>query len=98
MSGSFQMICCCCFAETFAWQKEADFEMSKKIRNSIGEYMGYKHLADKDLVGRTKFNWTILRPGPLTNEPAVGLAECGIAPFIGLSIPVEFSLLRVGRL
>jgi NAD(P)H-binding len=95
MSGSFECSTVLNLLKR-SWQKEADYEFSKRLRNSIGEYMNCKHLADKDLVGRTKFNWTILRPGPLTDKPAAGLVECGLAPFIGDDISVEFSLFRIG--
>lgn len=39
--------------------------------------MQAKYDADKDLVKRTSFKWTILRPGGLSNDPGVGKASIG---------------------
>lgn len=35
-------------------------------------YLRAKDAADKDVMARTGLDWTILRPGRLTNDPAVG--------------------------
>ena len=43
----------------------------------LGLYMKYKYEADKNLVLRTKFKWTILRPGYLTDAPGTGKATIG---------------------
>ena len=42
--------------------------------------MQAKYDADKDLIQRTAFKWTILRPGRLTHEPGTGNAVVGKAP------------------
>jgi hypothetical protein len=47
------------------------------MRGVIGHYMAMKYLADKDLVQRTAFKWTIVRPGGLTDVPGVGTADIG---------------------
>jgi len=56
---------------------EADKNASARIRAALSTFYHYKYLADKDLVGRTKFKWTILKPGGLSDKPAVGLVEVG---------------------
>ena len=43
----------------------------------IPAYMRWKYEADKDLVKRDAFKWTILRPGGLTNNPGTGKASVG---------------------
>ena len=63
--------------------------MSDHVWNTIGEYMQAKYEADKDLVERTAFKWTILRPGYLTNEPGTGKAMIGktpLAPLISVRV------------
>ena len=49
------------------------------MRKAIPAYMQAKYEADKNLVQRTAFNWTILRPGGLSNEPGSGKASVGKA-------------------
>jgi len=39
--------------------------------------MKWKYEADKDLVARNTFRWTILRPGGLKDEPGTGTASIG---------------------
>jgi hypothetical protein len=39
--------------------------------------MHWKYEADKNLVKRTAFDWIILRPGGLTNNPGTGTASVG---------------------
>ncbi|KZS96742.1 NAD(P)-binding protein [Sistotremastrum niveocremeum HHB9708] len=56
---------------------EADKEVSDWLRDKIAAYMQWKYEADKDLVERTAFSWTILRPGTLTHEPGRGTACIG---------------------
>ncbi|KAI0030548.1 NAD(P)-binding protein [Vararia minispora EC-137] len=56
---------------------DADIAMRKRVRTVIAHYMEMKYLADKDLVKRTAFKWTILRPGGLTLEPGTGKADIG---------------------
>lgn len=50
--------------------------------------MQAKYDADKNLVQRTAFKWTILRPGSLSDEPGTGKAIVGKAP-LGRSISVR---------
>ncbi|KAJ3501235.1 hypothetical protein NLJ89_g9434 [Agrocybe chaxingu] len=56
---------------------EEDKTVSERIRKAIPAYMHWKYEADKNLVARTAFKWTILRPGGLTNEPGKGVASIG---------------------
>ncbi len=51
--------------------------MSKRIRKAIPDYMHWKYEADKNIVKRTEFKWTILRPGGLTLEVGTGKASIG---------------------
>ncbi|KAG6840010.1 hypothetical protein C0991_009642 [Blastosporella zonata] len=39
--------------------------------------MHYKYEADKNLIKRDTFKWTILRPATLTNNPGTGKATIG---------------------
>lgn len=39
--------------------------------------MHWKYEADKNLVKRTAFKWTILRPGGLSNNPGEGKVDAG---------------------
>ena len=39
--------------------------------------MHWKYEADKNLVKRTAFKWTILRPGGLNNNPGIGKGAIG---------------------
>ncbi|TFK48183.1 NAD(P)-binding protein [Heliocybe sulcata] len=59
------------------WYDEADLKMSARVRGVIATYMKWKYEADKNLVERTAFAWTILRPGGLSNEPGTGKADIG---------------------
>ncbi|KAF8900476.1 NADH(P)-binding-domain-containing protein [Gymnopilus junonius] len=56
---------------------EEDKAISERVRKAIPFYMQWKYEADKNLVKRTAFKWTILRPGGLTNEPGKGTADIG---------------------
>ncbi|KAF6744885.1 NADH(P)-binding-domain-containing protein [Ephemerocybe angulata] len=56
---------------------EEDRKMSETFRGTIGDYMHWKYEADKDLVQRKAFDWTILRPGILSDEPGTGKASVG---------------------
>ncbi|KIM37873.1 hypothetical protein M413DRAFT_448143 [Hebeloma cylindrosporum] len=56
---------------------EEDIAMSNRVRKAIPVYMHWKYEADKNLVKRTAFNWIILRPGGLTNNPGTGTASVG---------------------
>lgn len=51
--------------------------MSKRIRGVIPAYMRYKYEADKNLVNRTAFKWTIVRAGGLTNDSGSGKLSIG---------------------
>ncbi|THH02314.1 hypothetical protein EW145_g6764 [Phellinidium pouzarii] len=56
---------------------EEDKVSSKTVYEKIGSYMQAKYEADKNLVQRTAFQWTILRPSGLTNDPGSGKATVG---------------------
>lgn len=56
---------------------EEDIKASKAGRAAIPAYFKYKLEADKNLVKRTAFKWTILRPGHLTEEKGTGKASIG---------------------
>jgi hypothetical protein len=58
-------------------QNDEDKALSERMRHAIGPYMKYKYLADSDLVKRTKFKWTIVRPGGLRDESGKGTAAIG---------------------
>jgi len=58
---------------------EADIAMSKRVRGAIPAYMHWKYEADKNLIKRDGFKWTILRPGGLTHNPGTGKATIGRA-------------------
>ncbi|TFK36127.1 hypothetical protein BDQ12DRAFT_259351 [Crucibulum laeve] len=60
-----------------AYCNEADIETSKRVRAAIPAYMHWKYGADKNLVKRDAFKWTILPPGGLTNNPGTGKASVG---------------------
>ncbi|KAL5496109.1 hypothetical protein ACEPAH_3026 [Sanghuangporus vaninii] len=62
-----------------AHYNDEDKAVSERIRSSIPVYMQAKYDADKNLVQRTAFKWTILRPGGLSNEPGTGKASVGKA-------------------
>ncbi|KAJ6625994.1 NADH(P)-binding-domain-containing protein [Mycena sp. CBHHK59/15] len=56
---------------------EQDISLSTRVRGAIPAYMKWKYEADKNLIKRDKFKWTILRPGGLINEPGTGKASVG---------------------
>lgn len=47
------------------------------MRKVIGTYMHWKYECDKQLIKRTAFKWTILRPGGLGLNPGTGTASIG---------------------
>ena len=47
------------------------------MRKVIPTYMHWKYEADKNLVKRTAFKWTIVRPGGLSNDPGKGKVNAG---------------------
>ncbi|KII83703.1 hypothetical protein PLICRDRAFT_119013 [Plicaturopsis crispa FD-325 SS-3] len=59
------------------YYNETDISISKRIRTVLAAYVQAKYDADKDLVKRTAFKWTILRPGQLTHDPGVGKGDIG---------------------
>jgi len=54
-----------------------DRKASDAIWAAIGGYMQAKYEADKNLVKRTAFKWTIVRPGGLSDAPGKGKADIG---------------------
>lgn len=56
---------------------EVDKELSRKAHDGIGVYLKWKYEADKNLLARTAFPWTILRPGRLLDGPGSGRVEIG---------------------
>ncbi|KAL5520186.1 hypothetical protein ACEPAG_9399 [Sanghuangporus baumii] len=64
-----------------AHYNDEDKAVSEMIRNVMPVYMQAKYDADKNLVKRTAFKWTIIRPGGLSNEPGTGKASIGRAHF-----------------
>ncbi|KAI0700611.1 NADH(P)-binding-domain-containing protein [Cytidiella melzeri] len=56
---------------------ETDKKHSARIRAVIGGYVAAKYAADKNLISRSAFKWTILRPGGLTHEPGTGKGAIG---------------------
>jgi len=56
---------------------DEDKERSKKGHAAIGTYYKWKYEADRNLVARTGFKWTILRPGSLTDDAGTGKVEIG---------------------
>ncbi|PPR00809.1 hypothetical protein CVT26_012450 [Gymnopilus dilepis] len=56
---------------------EEDKAVAERVRKAIPAYMHWKYEADKNLVKRSTFKWTILRPGGLNNEPGKGTADIG---------------------
>ncbi|TRM67453.1 NADH(P)-binding-domain-containing protein [Schizophyllum amplum] len=60
-----------------AHYNDADVKASQGLHAAIPLYMSCKYRADKDLVQRTAFKWTILRPNFYTDEPGTGKALVG---------------------
>ncbi|KAJ2919590.1 hypothetical protein MD484_g800, partial [Candolleomyces efflorescens] len=56
---------------------EDDKKLSERMRQMMPAYFQWRYEADKNLVARTAFKWTILRPGGLTEEPGAGKASIG---------------------
>ncbi|KAI0285180.1 NADH(P)-binding-domain-containing protein [Russula brevipes] len=56
---------------------DADKASSARARLSLSNYFHWKYQADKDLVRRTAFPWTILRPTGLLDGPGTGCADIG---------------------
>lgn len=51
--------------------------MAERMRKAIPAYVKWKYEADKNLVKRTAFQWTILRPGGLSDGAGTGKVEIG---------------------
>ncbi|EKF52175.1 NAD(P)H-binding protein [Lactococcus garvieae] len=65
-------------------------EISRQIKedSSLKIYTIAKNYADEWLKSRTELDWTIIHPGMLTNEPAIGKIDLGSRVEAG-SIPRE---------
>ncbi|KAG8982775.1 hypothetical protein FRB90_006559, partial [Tulasnella sp. 427] len=63
-----------------AHYNETDRALSDRIREAHPVYYEWKYKADQELVGRTAFKWTIVRPGGLTEDPGAGTAAIGRTP------------------
>lgn len=62
------------------WYNDEDKDRSDKVWGFIGPYMRAKFNADKDLVtnnDKRGLEYTIVRPGGLTQEPATGKVDAG---------------------
>ncbi|KAL8278750.1 hypothetical protein RQP46_008819 [Phenoliferia psychrophenolica] len=60
-----------------AYYTAEDIAASKKAHDAIGTYYEYKLQADRNLHTRKNFQWTILRPGHLLNDPGTGKVSLG---------------------
>jgi nucleoside-diphosphate-sugar epimerase len=58
-------------------QDEEDLKMSSMLYEIMTSWMKWKYEADKNLIKRDKFKWTILRPGGFSGEPSTGKVEMG---------------------
>ncbi|KAG8706722.1 hypothetical protein FRC08_000894 [Ceratobasidium sp. 394] len=56
---------------------DADKQMAIRIRQAIASWYKWKYEAEKVLIKRTSFEWIILRPGGLDDNPATGKADIG---------------------
>jgi hypothetical protein len=66
------------------------------MRKALGTYMHWKYECDKELIKRTAFKWTILRPGGLTLDPGAGTASIGrthLTPGISVRTIVSYNRL-----
>ncbi|KAG8996098.1 hypothetical protein FRB94_014448 [Tulasnella sp. JGI-2019a] len=54
-----------------------DVARSERMRKAIPQYMHWKYEADKNLVKRDGFKWTIVRPGGLTDAPETSKVSIG---------------------
>lgn len=62
------------------WYNDEDRDRSNKVRSALGFYMECKFAADRSLVtdnGRRGLEYTIVRPGGLSDDPAKGAIEAG---------------------
>jgi len=51
--------------------------MALRVRKAIATWYKWKYEAEKVLVKRTSFEWIILRPGGLSDQPGKGTADIG---------------------
>lgn len=51
--------------------------MALRVRKAIAAWYKWKYEAEKVLVKRTSFEWIILRPGGLNDNPGTGKAAIG---------------------
>ena len=72
-------------------QNDADIALSKGLYEQIPAYMAAKYAADKDLSQRTAFEWTVVRPGFLSDDPGTGKITAG-RTHITANIPVRIIL------
>lgn len=62
------------------WYDDSDRERSNRVWSAIGPYMEAKFAADRNLVtenGRRGLEYTIVRPGGLSQEPGKGTVAAG---------------------
>jgi len=62
------------------WYDDADRQRSERVWGAIGPYMAAKLAADRSLVSdneRRKLEYTIVRPGGLSEEPGTGTVAAG---------------------
>ncbi|KAL5520184.1 hypothetical protein ACEPAG_9397 [Sanghuangporus baumii] len=62
-----------------AHYNDEDKAVSERMRSTIPVYMQAKYDTDKNLVKRTAFEWTILRPGRFSYGSGTGKASIGKA-------------------
>jgi hypothetical protein len=75
-------------------QTEDDKKVYQNMVDTIGTYVQAKLDADVNLVGRTAFDWFILRPTWLTDEPGTGKVALG-KTHTKPAIPVRFFFVTV---
>lgn len=63
-----------------------DLEASRKAHEAIGHYYDCKLEADRNIVQRTEFPWTILRPGHLQDTEPTGKVSLGRTHMGGLPV------------
>ncbi|KAG8726602.1 hypothetical protein FRC12_023242 [Ceratobasidium sp. 428] len=56
---------------------DADKQMAIRVRQALSVWYKWKYEAEKVLVKRSSFDWIILRPGGLNDNPATGTADIG---------------------
>ncbi|KAF8755422.1 NAD(P)H-binding [Rhizoctonia solani] len=56
---------------------EQDKQVALHVRKAIAAWYKWKYEAEKVLVKRTSFEWIILRPGGLSDNPGTGKADIG---------------------